>query len=254
MLTDFSTIDIIVLALAAFLVGMRRGGLQGTAVVAVTLVVSNFGGRFAVGICLVLFILADIQAIWIFIRDVNWSLLLRILLPTVVGIGAAALFGNDIPEKTYQWILFILVIIAYLGLFLNKRLQIDFNSPRKRLLITIIFGFLTGVTSMIGNIASVFLTIYFAAIGSSKKGYIATTVWFFFIINLIKLPIHLFSWETINLNTLLSAIIFLPLISLGIITGKVVTKRFSETTYWRFVLAIAAVGIIRLLLSIMGIQ
>ncbi len=253
MLTGFSALDIIVLALAAFLVGMRRGGIQGAAVVGVTLVVTNFDSRFAVGICLIIFILADIQAIFVFIRSVNWQLLVRILIPSLAGIGIAALFGNDIPEREYEWILFALVITAYAGLFLNKRMHIDFTSSRLRLPVTILFGILTGATSMIGNIASVFLTIYFAAVGSTKIGYIATTVWFFFIVNLVKLPIHLFAWKTIDGTTVLSAVVFLPLITGGIIAGRAMSRRFSEKGYWRFVLIVAATGGIRLALSIAGI-
>lgn len=99
--TGFAPIDIVVLTAAAFLVGMRRAGVQGPAVLAVALMASHFTAAASVGISVVIFLYADIQATAMLFRDVDWRLLGRLLVPTLAGIAVAALVGRSLPPVAF---------------------------------------------------------------------------------------------------------------------------------------------------------
>lgn len=245
--TGFASVDMVVLAVAAFLVGMRRGGVNGAAVLAVILLASHFPGASAVGVGVLIFLYADVQATVLVFREVDWKVLRKLLGPTVVGLGVAALVGNRLPADVFEWVLFGIILTAYTGMVIQRARRFrDAGRPLPRW-VTPLAGFLSGFTSMIGNLASVFVAVYFAATGALKAQFIATSVWFFFIMNLIKLPIHIWGWRTLKLESLLGTLVLIPVVSLGIWGGRIIVRNMSETTYWRFVIVAAGAAVVRYL-------
>lgn len=243
----FAAVDMAYLGTAAFLVGMRRGGVNGAAVLGVILLASHFTAAASVGIGVLIFLYADIQATVLLYRDVDWKVLGKLLGPTVVGLAIAALIGRRLPTGVFEWVLFSIIVVAYVGMVAqrtNRKQNHDRNVPGY---VTLIAGFLSGFTSMIGNLASVFVAIYFAATGALKAQFIATSVWFFFALNLIKLPIHIWGWKTLTAEMLPKTLILIPVVSLGIWVGRVVVRRMSEKTYWRFVIVVAGMAVLRYL-------
>ncbi len=245
--TGFASLDFIVLAVTAFLVGMRRGGVNGAAVLAVILLASHFPGASAVGMGVLIFLYADFQATVLLFRDVDWKVLWKLLGPTIVGLAIGALVGNRLPVKVFEWILFTVILIAYGGMVVQRarRFRDARRTPPKW--VTPLAGFLSGFTSMIGNLASVFVTVYFAAMGTMKAQFIATSVWFFFVMNLTKLPIHIWWWRTLTAEMLLRTLVLVPVVTLGIWTGRVIVRRMSEESYWRFVIVVAGSAVLRYL-------
>lgn len=252
-LLGFNTVELIVLALSSFLVGLRRGGLQGGGIIAVALMVSQFGAAEAVGISVVIFICADLQAIFLFIKDLDAKLLLKFMIPTSFGLAAAALLGPYLPESLYKWILFSLLLITYGTQILHDRMDFKLDSATHQLLLTLVFGFLSGFTSMIGNLSSIFIAIFFATIRSTRDTFIATSIWFFFVVNMIKLPVHLFYWHSMEFNALYRILIFIPLITGGIFLGRFISRSLSEKSYWRFVTVMSGVGILRFAAGMAGL-
>lgn len=243
----FAPLDMVFLGTAAFLVGMRRGGVNGAAVLGVILLASHFTAAASVGIGVLIFLYADIQATVLLFRDVDWRVLGKLLGPTIGGLAVAALVGQQIPPGAFEWVLFGIILFAYTGMVVqraNRRRNADRHLPGY---VTLLAGFLSGFTSMIGNLASVFVAIYFAATGALKAQFIATSVWFFFALNLIKLPIHIWGWKTLTAEMLPKTLILIPVVSLGIWIGRVIVRRMSEETYWRFVIVVAGAAVLRYL-------
>ena len=253
--TGFAPTDLIVLAVAAFLVGMRRAGVQGPAVLAVVLMASHFTAAASIGVAVVIFLYADIQATILLFGDVDWGLLVRLLIPTVVGIVVAALVGRSLPGEAFEWILFTLVLLAYGSLLYQHVRHGGVVQPEYvPSFVTPLAGFLSGFTTMIGNLASVFVLIYFATIGAKKDTFIATSVLFFFAVNLIKLPIHIWVWKTISGPAAARTLFLIPVVTIGFLTGRLIVRRLSEQVYWRFVTVIAGLALIRYFLVIVGAE
>ncbi|MFP4153260.1 MAG: sulfite exporter TauE/SafE family protein [Alkalispirochaeta sp.] len=247
----FAPLDMAVLGIAAFLVGLRRGGVNGAAVLAVIILSSHFTAAASVGIGVLIFLYADVQATVLLVRDVDWPTLGRLLVPTVIGIAVAALIGQRLPTAVFEWVLFGIILLAYLGMILQRagRTRAGERAVRRALpwYVTPVAGFLSGFTSMIGNLAGVFVAIYFAATGAMKAQFIATSVWFFFALNLIKLPIHIWGWKTLTAEMFPGTLVLVPLVTLGIWLGRVIVRRMSEETYRRFVIVVAGAAVLRYL-------
>ena len=67
---------------------------------------------------------------------------------------------------------------------------------------------------MIGNLAGSFADIYFLAMRLPKNGFIGTAAWLFLIINVFKLPFHIFSGN-VSERSLCLNLILVPVIGLG---------------------------------------
>ena len=89
---------------------------------------------------------------------------------------------------------------------------------------------------MIGNAAGPIMALYLLSMHLPKKVYIGTAAWFFFIINLFKIPFHIFIWETITLNSFIFDLLMLPGIIIGALLGVRIVKLFPEKAYRYFVI------------------
>ena len=84
---------------------------------------------------------------------------------------------------------------------------------------------------MIGNSAGPIMSIYFLAMGLEKNRFIGTGAWFFLMVNLFKLPFHIFIWETIDKKTFLFDLALIPAIVLGAFMGGWIGKKIPDKPY-----------------------
>jgi uncharacterized membrane protein YfcA len=78
-----------------------------------------------------------------------------------------------------------------------------------------IIGVLGGFASMIGNAAGGIFSTYFVSLELQKHTFIGTTAITFFLLNVFKLPFHIFVWKTITLNSFLIDLCTIPGILIG---------------------------------------
>lgn len=243
----------LVLGTSAFLVGMRRGGVQGPEVAGVIVLVERFSAAASVGIAVLIFLYADVQATVLLFRKVDWRVLRRLLLPTVAGIGLGAFVGRFLPMRIFEWTFFAILLTAYATLVVQHFRPLQEKPPPLPRLMTPLAGLLSGITSMIGNMASLFVALYFTAIRAEKEQFIATSAWFFFTLNIVKLPIHIWGWRTLTGVMLARTLILFPVVTLGIWLGRIIVHRLNEAAYWRFVVVMVGLALVRLLLVMTGI-
>jgi uncharacterized membrane protein YfcA len=103
-------------------------------------------------------------------------------------------------------------------------------------------GLAAGFTTMIGNLAGAFSNIFFLAMRLPKNQFIGTAAWLFFIINLFKLPFHIWVWETVSLETLSLNLRLIPGIFLGLWVGVHVVKIIKNHHYRKLILILTAIG------------
>jgi uncharacterized membrane protein YfcA len=109
-----------------------------------------------------------------------------------------------------------------------------------------LFGILGGFTTMIGNTAGPILSIYLLSMRLPRTSFVGTAVWFFFIINFLKLPLQHFIWRNIRLEGLLLNLTLSPFIVVGVILGIVIVKKISEANYriWVYIMTIISIGLL----------
>jgi uncharacterized protein len=94
-----------------------------------------------------------------------------------------------------------------------------------------------GFSTMIGNAAGPIMSVYLLSMNLQKNTYIGTTAWFFFIVNVFKLPLQIWGWHNITMKTLGFNLVLLPVIALGALAGIRVVKLMPENAYRWFIVA-----------------
>lgn len=226
--------------LVALILGMGKAGVKGLGVLIVTLMAILFGGKASTGVLIPLMIVADIMAVFYYNRHTQWKFLLKILPTMILGVLIGVWFGNDISEKLFKQIMAIFIILTVVMM-----VWIDQKKTKgipKHWIFASSMGLLSGITSMIGNLAGSFADIYFLAIRLPKNQFIGTAAWLFLIINVFKLPFHIFVWKTVTSESLLLNLFLIPGILIGFISGVALVKLLNNEVYRKFIMVVTAMG------------
>lgn len=234
------TLEFGIASLAAFILGVAKGGLKGLGIVIVTLIIFVYGAKNSTGILLPLLTVGDILAIIYFRRYVKWEYLLRFLPWVIGGVLIGVWIGQDMPEDIFKNVLAGIILFSVAMMWwLEYRSGREFKRDWR---LTGGTGLGAGVATMLGNLAGPFSNIYFLSTGLPKNELIGTAAWLYFIVNLFKVPFHVFSWGTINAESLQEDLSLIPSVILGFWVGTRVVAMFSEGGYRKFLLIVTALG------------
>ncbi len=235
-LFELSHLDWGLLALSALLIGMSKTGF-GAGFAAVVLIMAHiFGEKQSTGVLVPLLIFADIVAVIYYRRVVNWGYIIKLLPWTFIGIGLAVWIGDEVSEELFAYIMGGIILLGALTMIILE--------VRKSELVpdyywfAALMGLLGGFSTMVGNFAGPILTVYLLSMRLPKHLFIGTAAWFFFIINLVKVPFHLFVWHTMDLSSFTLDLYLLPFIIGGAFSGIYIVRLFSELAYRRLIIGI----------------
>jgi len=238
----------IILGLVALMIGMTKTGISGLGLAVVPLLAYAFGARASTGVMLPLLLMADVYAVIYYHRMANWVHIKRLLPWAVTGILAGMFTGRLISDLQFRWVLSALVLIGISVMVLRDLSGQKLGVPRHPAFAALL-GLLGGFASMVANAAGPVFAVYLLAMRLPKNEYIATGAWFFFIINLVKLPFHIWVWKTVHLQAFAMDLLVLPLILLGAWAGVKLVRLFSETFYRWLVIGMTLASAILLLLK-----
>jgi uncharacterized membrane protein YfcA len=223
------------LLLCAALVGMSKTGLSGLGLLIVPLLSNAFGGRPSVGLLLPMLIFGDIFAVSWYNRHAQWKHVLKLIPWAVAGIIAGAMTGKQISEGTFNRLLAGIVILG-IGLLIWQDLRSKKVSVPDYWWFSAVLGLLGGFATMIGNAAGPIMALYLLSMRLPKNHFIGTGAWFFFIVNVSKVPIHIFSWETITMESFMLNAMMIPAIAAGAALGIFLVRFFPEKIYRIFII------------------
>tara|TARA_R110000868_G_scaffold13102_4_gene61648 strand:- start:2880 stop:3635 length:756 start_codon:yes stop_codon:yes gene_type:complete len=230
-----------VLALTAtFVIGISKAGIKGIAIINVTLMALAFGAKESTGLIVPLLVVGDAFAVIYYNRHAQWKYIIAFLPWMILGVLIGTAIGKDLPETTFKISMSIIILGTVIMMYWWDRKKSK-NVPTHWAFAGFI-GTMAGITTMIGNLAGAFSNIYFLAMRLPKNQFIGTAAWLFFIVNIFKLPFHIFIWKTITPETLLINLKLVPGIVLGIIVGVRLVKIIKEQFYRKMILILTAIG------------
>ena len=107
---------------------------------------------------------------------------------------------------------------------------------------------MAGITTMVVNLAGAFSNLYFLTLRLPKNQFVGTAAVLFFIVNLTKIPLHVFVWKTINKETLLLDLKLVPAVLLGLFCADFyLVKLFKENQYRIFIITVTVIGALAIL-------
>ena len=232
---DLTTLQWLLLLLSAMLIGMAKTGLSGVGLMVVPILASAFGGRPSVGLLLPILIFADVFAVVYYNRHADWKHILRLLPWAFTGIIAATLVGRSISDITFNRLLAGMVMLGITILVWQDLRGKNVKIPESRWF-SISLGLLGGFATMIGNAAGPVMALYLLSMRLPKNRYIGTGAWFFFIVNVSKVPLHIWSWKTITLQSFGLDLLMIPAIAAGAFLGIYLVKLLPEKAFRIFII------------------
>ena len=218
----------------AFVTGMSKSGLKGFAMINIPILAYLYGGMQSVAILLPFLIFGDIFAMIHYSKSAEWKYIKKLFPWAIIGIIGATFLGKYITDDQFR-ISIAVAILVCLSLILYKDYKGDKTSFTTKKWFSTSLGVSGGFATMIGNAAGPIFNLYLMSMRLPKNAFIGTGAWFYLILNVFKVPLHIFYWESINSQTIQLNFIFLPILLAGAFLGKYVVKLIPENIYRNFV-------------------
>ena len=242
-----SLLNYIIAAICALLLGISKSGIKGIASLIVTGLALVYGAKNSTGVLMPLLLVGDVFAITYYKRHVQKEYIIKLLPWMVLGVLFGVIGGSYISESIFKYGM-ALIILFSVGLMYYWENKKDKTVPSHWIFASSM-GLLAGFTTMIGNLAGAFTNIYFLAMRIPKNNFIGTAAWLFFLINSFKVPFHIWSWKTINSESILISLKLIPFVIVGLIIGVFLVKKIEDESYRKLILLFTAIGGVAILFN-----
>jgi len=242
---EFDALQWVIVIAAALSIGFNKTSTLGITILFVPLVAGIMDPKKSVGFILPMLCMADVLAILYWRRHANWKLLFRLMPWCLVGLAVGYLVLERIDSKTLWPIIGgIILVMIVVTTWRNSRHAKDRPIPTYWWFAALM-GFLAGSTTMVANAAGPVMIIYLLAMRLDKHQFIGTHAWFFWIINLIKVPPQVYL-KMITLESFLTDLVLLPAILVGGFLGIKLVHKIPQRGFNAIVNILAAAAAIHL--------
>ncbi len=236
---------VIAVGLAAFLIGLTKGGVGGLGPAVTLLVATALPTKVAVGLLLPMLMVGDLTAVGAHWGKWNRHAVSALLPGGLVGVAIASLFLRSMSERALE--LFIVVISLAFAAYriLEPRLR---SVPLElRPVHGVAAGVTAGITSTIAHVGGPPVQVYLLGRRLSPREFVASSALVFTVINWTKVPGYLAA-DLLDFELIrrLWPVVFL--IPPGIVIGRWFVTRVSAAVFDAIILVSLVVGALLLLI------
>lgn len=240
---------ILLMILVGFLTGITKTAIGGIGMVNAALLASLLPAKESTGVMLILLITGDLFAIGVYKKHVEWKLLQKLIWPVILGVCIGAYFLSHSTDqslrKTIGWIVLLLVAFYPVSQRLQSRnFDINLRYPKT---LGASLGLTSGFMSMVANSGGPPMSIYLILRKNSVLNFLGNTAWFFFAINIFKLPFT-FALGILNFDSLQYLIPALPAVPIGALVGRRLISYIDQDLFQNLTLITAALAGLNLIL------
>ena len=265
----------ILLMVVAALCGIAKTALPGAATIAVALCTAVLPAKESTGAILLMLMTGDLLAVWSYRHDADFRMLRRLVPAVLAGVGAGALFlhlaSDSSTRRLIGIVLLLLVAITLLQRRAAGRSRVPTRSPIPPIAppasgasgalealgasaapatggraARLVYGSLAGFTTMVANAGGPVTSMYFLACRYPVKAFLGTTAWFFFLVNLVKLPFSV-SAGLVNATTLSLTGIAAPAVIASALAGRRLAERMDQRVFEPIIIALTIISALPLL-------
>ena len=240
--SGFTSVEMLVLVAAAFGVGFAKTAIGGVASVSVALFAAVLPARESTGALLPLLLVGDVVAVSLYRQHADWPALLRLFPSVAVGVVLGTAFVAVVDDTGMRRTIGA-VLLALVAVHLAQRWRQRGSDPevvraeqhRRRHATAVVFGVLAGFTTMVANSGGPVMSIYLLSAGLGMLGFLGTSAWFFFAVNLFKVPFSI-GLDLIDADSLLLDAWLVPAVLVGAAVGRAVIARIDSRRFETLVL------------------
>ncbi|WP_165987706.1 sulfite exporter TauE/SafE family protein [Streptomyces sp. YIM 98790] len=264
-MTDLSLPAFVALALAALLVGFAKTAIGGVAALSVAVFAAVLPARESTGALLPLLLVGDVFAVRAYRRHADWPVLLRLFPSVAAGVLTGTVFVALVDDTVMRRTIgAVLLAVVAVHVWQNRRAARAAArtaagpapdagaapagpAPAGRHhLRTLVFGLLAGFTTMVANAGGSVMALYLLSAGFAMLGFLGTGAWFFFLVNLFKVPFSA-GLGLIDGQSLLLDAALVPAVVAGALIGRAVIRHIDQRVFARLVLGFTALSALNLL-------
>ncbi|MFV0338136.1 MAG: TSUP family transporter [Chthoniobacterales bacterium] len=226
--------------------GMSKAGFSGMGLFGLVIFAAVLPARESVGAILPLLIAADTLAIIVFARHVIWKQVFILSVPATLGVVSAYFLIPHIPASNFGPLIGYLILLMLLLM-----LWLRFSPTLKNFTVAHphfgkIMGYIAGTTSMLANAGGPPAALYLLSCNLPKMSFVGTAAWYFFFLNLFKVPFSR-SLGLINSESLMLNLQILPAIVIGFFMGFWLLKKINQTFFEWSIIALIVPGALYLI-------
>src|SRR4051794_31617590 len=232
---------------------MSKTAFPGAALVATPIIATIVSGRLIPGTTLPILLAADVFAVSWYSRHARWDLLRPMIISVSIGFAAGATFFAVVGSSTRPIEIVIGVCVLTMAAIQTWRMFRRQEPALPTPAAAIGYGSTGGFTTFVANAAGPVLNTYLVRLGLGKQEMVGTSAWFYFTVNVAKVPVYmaLGAWTSggpfFTRSTLAFDLVLLPVVVLGVFSGRSMLHRLPERAFTIGVLVLSAVGAIKLL-------
>ena len=239
---DLTAFQLTLTIVAALLVGFSKTGVPTLGIFVAAMLASVFPASDSVGLLTPILITGDVIAIVYYRRAVEWKPLLALLPWVLVGM-AGGYFVLEYMDNRSLGLLIGTLVLLLIGVHIGReRLERTFNVAfTKSSAFHALLGVLAGFTTMVGNAAGSIMSIYLLSKGMNKTSFIGTNAFFFFLVNVIKVPftahLGLITADSLTVNAWV-----VPAVAVGAYIGFRIVPHIPRKLFQSLILSLATLG------------
>lgn len=230
----WSVVLIATVGIAVLLYGFSKTAMPAAGVLAGPILAAALTPAVASGFVVPLLILGDLFGLFLYRQHADWALIRRLVPGVLAGFVITAVLFKFLDATTLARIIGVLILVSVILEIWRMRRGIALEEQPDQSgggrLSTAFFGTLAGMTTMGANAGGAAMSLYLVKMRVPMLAFMGTSVWFFFIINVIKVPFVL-ALGVLDLDTLRLNAYFAPVLVAGALLGAFTFKRMHPTFF-----------------------
>lgn len=212
-------------AVCAFSIGVAKTGMPGFGILAVPLMVLVVGdARQSAAWLLPVLCFADIFAILYWRRHAAAGRLFALAPWCLLGVAAGGI-TLGLSEQKLRPTVGVIILIMLL-LYLWRRFDAGVTVEAH----PVPYGISAGFATTVANAAGPVMNLYLLSMRLPKEEFLATGAWFFFFINLTKIPIYSYHGLFSKYSLIFDAIVA-PAVLLGAVSGRWLVRHLRPAVF-----------------------
>ena len=225
---------------SALMIGAAKTGLPGGGTLIAPLMVMVVGdARYAAAWTTPILSTGDIFAVIYWRRHADARKLLSLIPWVVVGMAGGA-FALSLSELLLRRIIGV-IVLAMLALNIQRR----WNPAGHVVGSASLYGIAAGFATTVANSAGPVMSMYLLSRRVTKEQFVATGAWFFFVVNLAKVPIYLW-YDLFSTKSLVFDALMVPTVVCGAFVGLWLIRRVPQRLFETLIIVLTAISSISL--------
>jgi uncharacterized membrane protein YfcA len=216
---------------AVILLGLAKGGFSGVGMMSTPMVALVLPPLEAAAVLLPILLLQDALSCWIYRRNWDpWNL--KVLLPgAVVGVGAAWLLAAHVSDAMIRLVVGVIALGFALNAWWFRHIK-PTDLPRPRIAIGVVCGGMGAFTSTLIQIGAPPYYVFVLPQRLEKMLYVGTTVWFFALVNAMKVAPYM-ALGQFSTSGLATSVVLFPLAIAANFVGVWLIRVTPEAIFYK---------------------